>query len=145
MKHEPRPAIDMEKQLGWGGVSGDLQGGANSVSQFDGVSYMAPAAGSVALWGEGSEKGQWPLLALMPDTSVPPCVPLVPFKLLPQCWSSEGVSLSKSICGFFKGNCLGLQNFLPLTQSPLVLTARSCGDLPSWHWGAWFGSGTPCS
>ena len=51
MKHEPRPAIDMEKQLGWGGVSGDLQGGANSVSQFDGVSYMAPAAGSVALWG----------------------------------------------------------------------------------------------
>ena len=95
MKHEPRPAIDMEKQLGWGGVSGDLQGGANSVSQFDGVSYMAPAAGSVALWGEGSEKGQWPLLALMPDTSVPPCVPLVPFKLLPQCWSSEGVSLGR--------------------------------------------------
>ena len=39
---------------------------------------------SVALWGEGSEKGQWPLLPLMPDTSVLPCVPLVALKLLHQ-------------------------------------------------------------
>ena len=38
------------------------------------------------------------------------------------------------MCGFFKRNCLGLQNFLPLTQSSLVFAARSCGDLPSWHW-----------
>ena len=45
---------------------------------------------------------------LMPDPSVPPCMPLVSFKLLHQCWSSEGVNLSKSVCGFFKGNCLGL-------------------------------------
>ena len=29
----------------------------------------------------------------MPDTSVPPCMPLVPFKLLSWYWSSEGVSL----------------------------------------------------
>ena len=42
-------------------------------------------AGSVALCGEGLEKGQWPLLALMPDSSVSPSMPLVPFKLLPQC------------------------------------------------------------
>ena len=42
-------------------------------------------AGSVALLEEGLEKGQWPLLTLMPDTSVSACVPLVPFKLLPQC------------------------------------------------------------
>ena len=62
------------------------------------------------------------------------CMPLVPFKLLPQCWSSAAVSLSKSVCGFFKRNCLGLQQFLPLTQSPLVFAARSCGDLSSWHW-----------
>ena len=61
-------------------------------------------------------------------------MPLVPFKLLPQCWSSASVSLSKSVCGFFKRNCLGLQQFLPLTQSPLVFAARSCGDLSSWHW-----------
>ena len=39
-------------------------------------------AGSVE---EGLEKGQWSLLILVPDTSVSPCVPLVPFKLLPRC------------------------------------------------------------
>ena len=35
MKHAPRPAIHEEKELGWGGVSGDLQGGSNGVSQVD--------------------------------------------------------------------------------------------------------------
>ena len=86
-----------------------------------------------------------PAPALMPDTSDPSHMPLVPFKLLPQCWSSEGVSQSKTMCGFFKGNCLGLQKFLPLTQSLLDFAARSCGDLSSWHWnprlGAWSGLG----
>ena len=73
-------------------------------------------------------------MALMQDTLVSPSMPLVPFKLPPLCWRSEAVSLSKSVCGFFKRNCLGLQQFLPLTQSPLVFAARSCGDLSSWHW-----------
>ena len=69
-------------------------------------------------------------LALMPDTSAPPYIPLVPFKLLSQwCWSSEGVSLSKSMCGFFKGNSLGLQNFLPLTQSLLVFVGQKLWGL----------------
>ena len=45
--------------------------------------------------GEGLEKGQWPLLAWMPDTSVLPFMTLVLFKLLPQCWSSKEVSLSR--------------------------------------------------
>ena len=100
-------------------------------------------AGSVVLC---SEKGQWPLpaflsgrelppaLALIPDTSCLPCMPLGPFQLLPWCWSSERVSLVKCMCGFFKRNCLGLQEFLPLTQSSLVFAARSHGDLPSWPW-----------
>ena len=72
-----------------------------------------------------------PALALVPDTSVPPCIPQLPFKLLPQCQNSEGVSLHKSLHRSFKRNCLGLQKFLPLTQSPnsLVFAARSCGDL----------------
>ena len=48
----------------------------------------------------------------MSDTSVSPCMPLVPFKLLPQCWSSEGLSLNKSMCWFFKRNCLGLLHWL---------------------------------
>ena len=52
-------------------------------------------ASSVVLWREGLEKGQWPLLALMPDTSVSPSMTLVPFQMLPQCWSSEGVSVSR--------------------------------------------------
>ena len=33
---------------------------------------------------------------------------LVSFKLLPRCWNSEGISLSMSVYGFFKRNCLGL-------------------------------------
>ena len=61
-------------------------------------------AGSVALWGEGSEKGGWPLpallygrklppaLDLMPDTVASLHMPPVPFKLLSQCWSSEEVN-----------------------------------------------------
>ena len=32
------------------------------------------------------------------------------------------------MCGFSKRNFLGLQNFLPPTQSLLVFAARSCGD-----------------
>ena len=71
---------------------------------------------------------------LMPDTSVPPCMPLVPLRLVPQCWSSEGMCMSKSLCGFFKGSCLGLQKFLTPIQSPLVFAARSYGSLPFWHW-----------
>ena len=34
----------------------------------------------------------------MPDILVPPCVPLVPFKLLTWCWSTEGISLSRWVC-----------------------------------------------
>ena len=44
------------------------------------------------------------------------------------------LSLTKSVCGFFKKNCLGLQKFLLPTQSPLVCAARSYGDLSSCHW-----------
>ena len=78
-----------------------------------------------------------PALALIPDTSMPPCMPQVPFKLLPWCWSSEGVSLNKFLCGFVKGNCLGLHPFLLPTQPLLVFAARSYGDISSWHWNPW--------
>ena len=64
----------------------------------------------------------------------------VPFKLLTHCWKSERVSLSKSLCRFFKRNCLGLQKFLPLTF-------LSYGHLSSWQWNpglrAWCGAETP--
>ena len=120
--------------MGWGGVSGGLQGRSNSVSQVDGVSDMHQPAGFVVLWEEGSEKGQWPLLTLIPDTSAYPSMPLVPFNLPPHWWSSQWVWVGESMCGFIKRNCLGFHKFLPPTQSLLVFAARSCGDLSSWHW-----------
>ena len=101
---------------------------------------MAQAYRLLALLGEGSEKGQWPLppfslgegcppdLTLIPDTSVSPCMPLVPFKLLPCCWSSKGVNLSKWVhVWVFKRSCLGLQEFLPLSQSLPGFSTRKCG------------------
>ena len=83
-------------------------------------------AGSVVLWGKGSKKANGlclplcmiehciPVPVLMLDSSFIPYGPLMPFKLLPRCCSSEEVSLSKSICGFLKGNLLGLWTFLIL-------------------------------
>ena len=105
------------------------------------VSDMALACRVCGSLGEGSGKGQWPAFlsgesylpafTLMPATSLSPCMP---FKLLPRCWSSEGVSVRKSVRGFLKRNCLGLQKCLPPTQSPLILAATSYGGLSSWHW-----------
>ena len=59
---------------------------------------------------------------------------LVFFKLLTCCWNSEGVSLCKSACGFLKGDCLSLQQLLPLTQFLLGFAARSYGNLSSSYW-----------
>ena len=72
MKHEPRPAIHIEKSLlaawvglyvGWDGASGDLWCGKNSVFLASLIESQIwhLSAGSVALLGEGSEKGQWRL------------------------------------------------------------------------------------
>ena len=102
----------------WGRISRNHQGEANSVSQVDGDSDMASAFQVCVeraqkrnnslcqhfIW----EKAAAPALTLMPDTSVPLCISLVPFELLPQCWGSEGVSASKSMNGPFKRSCLGL-------------------------------------
>ena len=80
----------MEKQLGWAHKLGGVEplwistvGGSYSVSQVDGVSDMALPHHLCR--GEGLEKGQWPLLTLMPSSLVSLCIPLVPFKLLPWC------------------------------------------------------------
>ena len=148
MKHEPRPGIHMENPLltawvgpkvGWDRASGDLQDRANSVGQDDGVSDMAhPCWLCVSVEGGFrtflSGRKLAPSSHLNARHLVPPHMPLVPFKLLPWCWSSEGVNLSKSVCGFFKRNCLGLQRFHPPTQLPLVFAARRYGDSSSWHW-----------
>ena len=52
------------------------------------------------------------------------------FKLLPWCWSPEGVSLHKSLVLSPKS----IVQCLPPSQLPLVFVARSYGDLSSWHW-----------
>ena len=147
MKHEPNQPFTWKSSLGvpvsWVGQSGDPQGRSNSISQVDGS--LRYGTSLPALWRKVRKRDNGlclpfclgescpPALVLMPNTSVPPCMLLVPFKLLLQCWSSEGVSLSKSVCGFFKRNGFGLHKFLPLTQSSLGFTARSNGDLSSWH------------
>ena len=101
MQYEPRTAIHMENQLGWahqlGGAEslGISKAGQTALAPLMESQILHQLASSIALWGEGLEKGQWPLLSLMPDSSVPPYMPLVPFKLLLQCWSSERVSLSR--------------------------------------------------
>ena len=66
MKHELSLAIHMEKPLltawvgcyvGWGGAAGDLQGGANRISQADGASDMAHPCWGDSGGGRGVRKG----------------------------------------------------------------------------------------
>lgn len=81
-------------------------GGANSVSQVNGESYLAPACFGLAWLGKGSTKDQWrlpaflsleravttcapPAIALKLISSVLPCVPLASFEPLPLGWSPE--------------------------------------------------------
>ena len=84
MKHEPRPAIHMEKQLGWAHKSGRAESlGISNVGQILLARSMVSQiwhqpAGSMGLWGKGSEKGQWLLLAPMSDTPACPSMPLCP-------------------------------------------------------------------
>ena len=91
----------MEKQLGWACKSGGAESlgiskaGQTLLARLMESQIWHQPVGSVALLGEDLEKGQWPLLALMPDTSVSPSVPHVPLKLLPWCWSSKEEDLSR--------------------------------------------------
>ncbi|KAF6104168.1 hypothetical protein HJG60_011186 [Phyllostomus discolor] len=102
-------------------------------------------AGSVAVWEDSSEKGQWPLSAFLSRRKLFPSSGLDARHFSSSLCATAafqaatlvlelGVRLSNSGSGLFMRNCLGLQKFLPLTQSPLVFTARSYGDLSSCHW-----------
>ena len=124
MKHEPRPAIHMEKQPGWacnlgGTVSGDLQSRANSVSQVVGVSDIAPAC-SVALWREVSE---WPVPSFLSGRKLSPSSRLDSSHFILSlcatgtsqaatwCWSLEGMNLNNYMCGFFRGTAWDSRSF----------------------------------
>ena len=119
--------------------------------------------------GEGLRKGTmtsaitfvWQRATTAPPSSFPnarqfssSAMSLVPFKLLSQCWSSEGVSLSKFLCGPFKRNCLGLQKpFISFIHNPqwflqpevMGTCLPSTGALVWWGVGSWCEAGTPCS
>ena len=81
----------------WDCALGNYQGGAANMNQVDGVSDMLSLlCGSGGSAQKGDNATAWPLefysggscppaLALMPDTSISPLMPLVPFQLLPQC------------------------------------------------------------
>ena len=90
MQYEPRPTLHLEKQLGWAHKLGGMESleiskvGPTVLARLMVFQIRYPFAGSLALWGEGLEKRQWFLLALMPDTSVSPSMLLMPFKLPPQ-------------------------------------------------------------
>ena len=62
----------MEKQLGWACKLGGAESlwiskaGQTVTARLMESQIRHQHAGSVALWGEGSENGQWSLLTLMP-------------------------------------------------------------------------------
>ena len=114
---------------------------------------------SVALLGVGSEEDQWPLSAVLSQRKLAPnscpdarrfsSSPYATgaFKLLPQCWSSVGMSLRKSICrplreiawkysSFFYQLNLHFSKTKPRVPMALgfVSTAKSHGDLSYKHW-----------
>ena len=110
----------------WGSASGYLWDRQTELARLMESQIWHQLAGSV---GGGFGKRTMPLLTLMPETLVSPSMPLVPFKLLPWCWSSEGVSLRRCHVGFFKRICLELQKFLPPTQSPLDFCSQKLWGL----------------
>ena len=113
------------------------------------------------MWGDLS-KGAMASVSTLSQKKLPPSsrpdsrqcssspdMSLVSFKVLSPCWSS--VSPSKSMCGPFKRNCLGLQKpSISLTLSPhwflqpevLGTSLPGTGTLAE---GAWCGTGTPHS
>ena len=133
MKHEPRPAIHMEKQLGWAHklvgteswriskesqivlarlreshtwhqLAGSVRGGFRKGTMAS--AHLDARHFSFSQYATGAFQAATPVLELR---------------------GSE----SNSMCGSFKRNCLGLQKFLPPSQTLLVFAARNCGDLPS--------------
>ena len=99
-------------------------------------------AGSMALSLEGSDKGQWPLPTFLSGRKLSPCsyfdaryfssslYATGAFQAATMVLELRG-NKSKSVCGFFKGSCLGLQKFLPPTQSLLDFAARNYENLSS--------------
>ena len=82
MKQQLKAAIHMKKKLGGAESLGISKVGQTVLARLMESQIWHQLAGSLALWEEGLGKGQWPLLALVPGTSIPPFMLLVPLKLL---------------------------------------------------------------
>ena len=129
-----------------GGAESQGSPGQNNVSQVDEVSDMATTCWLCGCLGGGFRKGAWLLPAFLSERKLSPssCLDAKHFSSFLYATGAfqaailvlelRRVSLSKCICGFFNGNCLGLQKFLSLTQSLLGFAAISYGDSSSWHW-----------
>ena len=142
-------------KFGWGRGSGITRVGQTVWGRLMESERWCPPSSSVALCGEGSEKEQWPLPALLSVRKMPPsCHPyarqLRSSLYVSDTFQSAALALeligseTKFVHRSFKRNCLGLQQFfcLPQPLSPLVFTVRSYRDFSSWHWssrlGVWY-------
>ena len=90
-----------------------------------------------------------PGLAFMPDTSVPPCMPLLLFKLLLWPWSSEGVSWISSCVDSLRGTAWDSWSLFHWVSLHWFLQAESIGTcLPrigTLGWRIWCGPEIPHS
>ena len=91
----------MEKQLGWACKLGGVESmGTSNTSQTVLATLMEsqiwqqpPGCWLSGVWAQKRDNGL--CSPLMADASASPSVPLMPFKLPPRHWSSEGESLSR--------------------------------------------------
>ena len=87
-------------------------------------------------------------LILTANTSISPWILLVPFKLLPGCYSSEGVSLSPCV-GSLRVTAWDSRNFMywlnPCWFSQPQVTENHLSGTGTLGWRHWYGAGTPCS
>ena len=120
-----------------------------------------PTASSVALCGEGSEKGQCPLPTSLFGIKLPSSSCLYARHFSSSLYATGAFQAAnpvlelrggecKSVCRFFKWNCLGLQKFFyPLTSIHWFLQPEVMGTYlrhtRTLVWGAWCGAGSPCS
>ena len=147
--YETRPAIHMEKQLEWAHTLVGAESlwipkaGQTVLCRLMESQIWYHPAGSMTLQGEGSENGQWHLLAQMPDMESSPYMSLVPFKLQLQLWSSElwSVSVGESVCGFFKRTAWGSNGFFHQLNPRWFLQPEVVGtylpDTETLGWDTW--------
>ena len=120
---EKAPVNSLGGPINWVELSGDLQGGANSVSQADG--WHQPA-GSVALWGRGFWKGTAYLC--MWEKAVP--------QVLPWCQTLHFLS----VCHWCLSSCYPSAGTLRVSMCVVILreTAWDSRNIIHWLSACWF-------